>query len=138
MYSPFCSSHSVPDDAPSDHQAVVVTARTCLLTWLLPTIPNGVLISHTITYNLTSGGGGEGGGLAVVTVGGEATSVWITGLHPYEYYQFTLFASTRIGASPVSTVAIRTEEASELHTIVLVQFPDLIPIPNMSVLELLK
>lgn len=138
MYSPFCSSHSVPDNAPSDLQAVVVTARTCLLTWLLPTIPNGVLISHTITYNLTSGGGGEGGGLAVVTVGGEATSVWITGLHPYEYYQFTLFASTRIGASPVSTVAIRTEEASELHTIVLVQFPDLIPIPNMSVLELLK
>lgn len=140
MYSLISSSHSVPDDAPSDLQAVVVTARTCLLTWLLPTIPNGVLISHTITYNLTSGGdrGGEGGGLAVVTVGGEATSVWITGLHPYEYYQFAVFASTRIGASPVSTVAIRTEEASELHTIVLVQFPDLIPIPSMSVLELLK
>ena len=109
----FSLSHSVPDDAPSDFQAAVVTARTCLLTWVIPTIPNGVLISHTITYNLTSGGGEGGGGLAMVTVGGEDTSVLITELHPYEYYQFTVFASTRIGSSPVSTMAIRTEEASE-------------------------
>ena len=84
----------------------------CFLTWILPTVPNGVLISHTITYNLTSGGG-EGGGIAMVTVGGEDTSVLITDLHPYEYYQFTVFASTRIGSSPVSIVAIRTEEASK-------------------------
>ena len=110
----FILSHSVPDDAPSDFQAAVVSARTCLLTWVLPTIPNGVLISHTITYNLTSGGEG-GGGLTMVTVGGEDTSVLITELHPYEYYQFTVFASTRIGSSPVSTVAIRTEEASEWY-----------------------
>ena len=105
---------SVPDDAPGDLEAAVVTARTCLLTWLLPTVPNGVLTSHTITYNLTSSGEGDGGGgLAIVTVGGGDTSVLIADLHPYEYYQFTVFASTRIGSSPVSTVAIRTEEASE-------------------------
>lgn len=113
------SSRPVPDDAPGDLEAAIVTARTCLLTWLLPTVPNGVLISHTITYNLTSNGGGggegEGGRLAVVTVGGEETNVLITDLHPYEYYQFTVFASTRIGSSPVSTVAIRTEEASEYN-----------------------
>ena len=51
----------------------------------------------------------------MVTVGGEDTSALITELHPYEYYQFTVFASTRIGSSPVSTVAIRTEEASEWY-----------------------
>ena len=112
IYSLSCCSPSVPDDAPGDLQAAIVTARTCLLTWLLPTVPNGVLTSHTITYNLTSSGDG-GGGLAVVTVGGEDMSVLITDLHPYEYYQFTMFASTRIGSSPVSTVAIRTEEASK-------------------------
>lgn len=49
----------------------------------------------------------------MMTVGGEDTSVLITELHPYEYYQFTVFASTRIGSSPVSIVAIGTEEASE-------------------------
>jgi hypothetical protein len=72
----------------------------------------------------------------VVTVGGEDTSVLITDLHPYEYYQFTVFASTRIGSSPVSTVAIRTEEASEyiiIVHVVLVSFPDLIP--SISVLR---
>lgn len=114
LYSFSCCSPSVPDDAPGDLEAAIVTARTCLLTWLLPTVPNGVLTSHTITYNLTSSSEGEGGGgLAIVTVGGGDTSVLITDLHPYEYYQFTVFASTRIGNSPISTVAIRTEEASE-------------------------
>ena len=102
-------SLAVPDDAPSNLEAAVVTARTCLLTWVIPSVPNGILISHTITYNLTSGGGG----LARVTTGGRETSYLITGLHPYEYYRFTVYASTRIGSSPVSTVSIRTEEASE-------------------------
>ena len=104
---------AVPEDAPSNFQAAVVTARTCLLTWIIPKIPHGVLISHTIIYNLTSGDGGQ----AAVTTGGENSSYLITDLHPYEYYQFTVFASTRIGRSPVSTVAIRTEEASESYVI---------------------
>ena len=65
-----------------------------------------------------------------MTVGGGDTSVLITDLHPYEYYQFTVFASTRIGNSPISTVAIRTEEASE-YIYSIVSFPYLIP--TMSV-----
>ena len=92
-----------------------MTARTCLLTWSIPLIPNGVLISHTITYNLTSGDGG----LALVTAAGNDSSYLITGLHPYEYYQFTVSASTRIGSSPVSTVAIMTEEASKSPSSIL-------------------
>lgn len=104
---------SVPGDPPGDFQAAVVTARTCLLTWDPPTIPNGVLLSHTITYNLTSD---RGGGLATLVVGGGDTSTLVTDLHPYEYYQFTVFASTRIGSSPLSVVVtVRTQEASKLR-----------------------
>ena len=66
-----------------------------------------------------------------MTVGGEDMSVVITDLHPYEYYQFTVFASTRIGSSPVSIVAIRTEEASKWF--VLASFP--VPISSSSVLH---
>ena len=98
---------TVPGDAPGYFQAAVVTARTCLLQWLLPLVPNGVLLSHTIIYNLTSDEATN------ATTDGLATSYLVTGLHPFEYYQFTVFASTRIGDGPPSSLIIRTNEASQ-------------------------
>lgn len=99
---------AVPGDAPGNFRAVVVMARTCLLQWFLPHIPNGVLISHTIIYNLTSDEATN------VTTDGLTTSYLITDLHPFEYYKFTLFASTRIGDGPPSSLVIQTNEASKL------------------------
>ena len=49
-----------------------------------------------------------------MTAAADATSYLVTGLHPYEYYQLSVFASTRIGRSPASMVTIMTEEASKL------------------------
>ena len=97
----------VPGDAPGNFHAAVLTARTCLLQWFLPLIPNGILISHTITYNLTSDEAIN------ITTDGLTISYLITGLHPYEYYQFTVLASTRIGDGPPSSLIIQTNEASK-------------------------
>lgn len=97
----------VPGDAPGNFHVAVLTARTCLLQWCLPLIPNGILVSHIIIYNLTSDEATN------ITTDGLTTSYLVTGLHPFEYYQFTIFASTRIGDGPPSSLIIQTNEASK-------------------------
>lgn len=63
-----------------------------LLSWSPPAIPNGRIISYTITYNLT------GQLTSVVVEDREQYSV--TGLEPFSYYQLTVFASTSVGDGP--------------------------------------
>ena len=79
-----------------------------LLSWLPPAIPSGVIISYTITHNLT------GEFTSVVARAGEQYTV--TGLDPYSYYQFTVFASTIVGDGPPTLpITLRTAIASKYY-----------------------
>lgn len=90
----------------------MIGSRFVILSWLPPTIPNGVISSYTITYNLT----GESYTSVIVQTGEEQYT--IAGLNPYTYYQFTVSASTAVGGGPPSMpITVRTAVASRSLTI---------------------
>ena len=96
----------VPASAPINLVADTIGSRFVILSWLLPAIPNGVITSYTITYNLT------GESTSVIVQTGEQYTV--SGLNPYSYYQFTAFASTAVGDGPPTLpITLRTAVASE-------------------------
>ena len=77
-----------------------------------PTVPNGLIISYIITYNLT------GVATSVVVQTGEQYN--ITGLDAYSYYYFTVFASTVIGdGPPTQAVVQRTAVARKSDSVTL-------------------
>ena len=85
----------------------MIGSRFVILSWLPPAIPNGVITSYTVTYNLT----GESSTSLVFQAGEQYT---ISGLNPYSYYQFTVFASTVLGDGPPTLpITLRTAIASE-------------------------
>ena len=75
--------------------------------WSRPSVPNGILVLYTITYNSTSGT------VASLTVHGDSSGAVVTGLHPYTYYLFNVSASTRVGSGPALSIALRTDEDSK-------------------------
>ena len=97
---------AVPASPPINLIADMIGSRFVILSWLPPAIPNGVITSYTITYNLT------GVSTSVVVRTGEQYT--IPGLNPYSYYQFTVLASTAIGDGPPTLpIILRTAIASE-------------------------
>ena len=96
----------VPASAPLNLVADMIGSRFVILSWLPPAVPNGVITSYTITYNLT------GESTSVVVQTGERYT--IPGLNPYSYYQFTVFASTAVGdGPPTQPITLRTAVASK-------------------------
>ena len=90
-----------------------------------PAVPNGLIVSYTITYNLT------GVSTSVVVTGEEYN---ITGLNAYSYYYFTVFASTVIGdGPPTQPVVQRTAVARKSGGIAL--YPDLTVLFNVACCE---
>ena len=75
--------------------------------WSRPSVPNGILVLYTITYNSTSGT------VVSLTVHGDSSGAVVTGLHPYTYYLFNVSASTRVGSGPALSIALRTDEDSK-------------------------
>ena len=90
-----------PDTAPVDIQPVVVDSTFITLQWSPPHIPNGRIISYTISYNSTE----KEYSLTVP----DTSQYLITNLEPHILYHFTIFASTAIGDGPASLpIAVRT------------------------------
>ena len=97
---------AAPSSPPINLVADVIGSRFVILSWLPPAVPNGVITSYTVSYNLT------GVSTSVVVQTGEQFT--IPGLDPYSYYQFTVFASTAIGDGPPTLpIILRTDVASE-------------------------
>ena len=105
MYS-FCPTPE-PGDPPARLAATVTSATSIYLTWSDPLLPNGVLVSYNISYNLT----GTYTSIIVNTVG--TTAYTITNLNAFTYYEFLISASTRVGAGPVATIVTRTDESGK-------------------------
>lgn len=77
-----------------------------LFSWYPPAIPNGEVISYTITYNLTW--------LPVSVVVSNTTRYLVTGLDAYEFYEVTIFASTIAGRGPATLpLVLRTDVSSK-------------------------
>ena len=96
----------VPSDAPSVATSET-TASTILITWEAPIIPNGVILSYTVSYNLTSEN------ITVVVNASSSIQLTITGLDAYTYYECRITAETKAGSGPVVSVIILTAESSE-------------------------
>ena len=92
-------------DPPARLAATVTSATSIYLTWSEPLLPNGVLVSYNISYNLT----GTYTNIIVNAVG--TTGYTVTNLNAFTYYEFLVSASTRIGAGPVATIVTRTDES---------------------------
>ena len=94
-----------PGDPPARLAATVTSATSVYLTWSEPLLPNGVLVSYNITYNLT----GTSTSIMVNAVG--TTGYTITNLNAFTYYEFLVSASTRVSAGPVATIVTKTDES---------------------------
>lgn len=95
----------VPASPPINLVADMIGSRFVIFSWQPPAIPNGIITSYTVTYNLT-------GETSLVFQTGEQYT--IPGLDPYSYYQFTVFASTSLGDGPPTLpITLRTAVASE-------------------------
>ena len=106
---------SVPTSPPVSLVIDIVGSTYVSLSWLPPAVPNGRIISYTITYNLT------GESTSVVVQTGEQYN--ITGLSAFSYYYFTVFASTVIGDGPPTLPVIqRTAVARKLVCVRVIMY----------------
>ena len=96
---------AVPDDPPQDFEVIVLNSTGILLTWTQPSIPNGIITSYTVAYNLTE--------LNDVTVvlGSEVFIYVALELNEDTFYRFQIHASTRIGPGPTNQSTVKTDES---------------------------
>lgn len=81
-----------------------MNANSLTVTWSDPDIPYGVIVSYTVTYNLTEDM------MSLVT---ESQTVTLEDLDEYTIYVIYVAASTRIGTGPNAQVYKRTGQASK-------------------------
>ena len=96
----------MPGDAPM-FATSNPTASTVFIMWEAPTVPNGVIVSYTVSYNLTSRN------VTVVVDASFGTQYTISGLDAYTYYECLITAETKVGSGPAGSVIIRTAESSK-------------------------
>ena len=79
------------------------------LNWSSPSLPYGVIISYTITYNASQSE------IQIIRIpGNKTTNYTVQGLNEDTAYTFTAYASTRIGAGPSTELDARTDEYCRL------------------------
>ena len=81
-----------------------MNANSLTVTWSDPDIPYGIIISYTVTYNLTE---------EMVSLVTESQTVTLEDLDEYTIYAIYVAASTRIGTGPNAQVHKRTGQASK-------------------------
>ena len=92
-----------PGDAPTNFNVAVVSSTAIRLTWSPPLLPYGVLISYTITYNVSDGN------ISTVVNTTNPRNYLIAHLEEHMWYTFELFASTSVGGGPYTTLTTRTD-----------------------------
>ena len=78
-----------------------------MLSWDQPSVPNGIVVSYTLTYNSTQ----EPVSVDLNDV--DNTIYTVTDLEEYSFYEFVILASTRVGPGPAVAILIQTEQSSE-------------------------
>ena len=104
--------HIAPGSSPLNFAPDVIESFSILFSWSSPALPNGQIVSYTITYNRT--------GLPTSVIVSNGTQYLIGGLEAYTFYQFTIFASTVVGDGPATMpLVLRTDIASKYLTLQL-------------------
>ena len=68
-------------------------------------MPNGIVVAYSIIYNLSSSND------EYVSLDAQTTAYVVTNLNEFTVYNFTLYASTRVGAGPFTNLVARTNES---------------------------
>ncbi len=97
---------AVPGTSPQNFRATQVYASSVMLTWSRPVVPNGVVTSYTLQYNLT-----EDTPITTQTIN---TFLTVTSLQEYSLYEFVVYATTRIGNGPTASIVVRTKESCKI------------------------
>ena len=96
----------MPGDAPTFATSESTTS-TILLIWKAPKLPNGIIISYTLSHNLTSGN------ITAMINASSRLQHTITGLDAYTYYECTITAETKVGSGPAASIITQTTQSSE-------------------------
>ena len=94
----------VPFDSPVVTQVRYVSPSAVSLTWSLPVVPYGIIVSYSLLVEESVGGNVT----AVVVNSTFGTNFAVTNLSPFTSYNISIAASTRIGKGPFSTISIKT------------------------------
>ncbi len=94
--------YTVPGDSPQGFQSTATTSTSITLTWLPPSMPNGVITGYTLTLDNESFPLPESRRILVASNLSEATT-----------FTFTLSAETRVGPGPADVLTESTREDSE-------------------------
>ena len=78
----------------------LVQARSLILTWSSPSMPNGVILYYTLSY-----------GNGTVVSNSTALAATVTGLSPFTNYSFLVMACNTAGCSQTSLITQQTQEA---------------------------
>ena len=81
----------------------MVNVTAIRLMWSLPLLPYGILLSYTITYNVSNGN------ISIVVNATNPRNYLIAHLEEHTWYRLELFASTRVGSGPYTTLTTRTD-----------------------------
>ena len=70
------------------------------VSWIAPSIPNGILTSYNLYINYS-----DGSPIARIQSNSDAVNYTVTGLQPYQLVSVMISASTAAGEGPVSDIA---------------------------------
>ena len=103
----------VPDNAPINLQVTGSSPSSVFVSWIEPTVPNGVITGYNIYVNYSAGSP------VAMLHSSSSTNYTITGLTPYQLSTVAVSATTTAGEGPLSeSVSGRsTEEGLHIYII---------------------
>lgn len=100
-------------EAPTDFAAVTTTSTMIELSWNVPNVTNGIILSYTVIYiNATD--------MLIMVYDNNTFNANITDLNEDTSYSFMIYANTSAGAGPDATDSAITFEDRECNIIHIV------------------
>ena len=103
----------VPENAPINLQVTGSSPSSVFVSWIEPTVPNGVITGYNLYVNYS-----DGSPVAMLASSSFSTNYTITGLTPYQLITVAVSATTTAGEGPLSDSASgRSTEEGAAHYI---------------------
>ena len=104
---PYFFDFAVPETPPRNCSAVAVNSTSISLSWILPLVPNGLIVNYSVTYRPIQSQSGidyTASGLPFVAhTTNNSTTISIDQLFEATSYSFAITAFTIVGPSPASS-----------------------------------
>ncbi len=88
---------SAPETPPTNVTVTGATSSSVIITWSLPSVPNGIITRYTIYLDLLNGT------TSFILINGSLTEYTVIELSPYQLVQVRVSASTDIGEGSQSS-----------------------------------